>query len=170
MYKKVFIKLITLSIFSTLLLSGCGGGDGDSSSGASPDVVGTYNGTQNITLVANGQSQRASGNVSITIASNGTVTFRQDGFSATGALNGNSFTVNFPGSIANSPGINCGGTISYSGSTNGTQASGNLSSSGVSCNSINIAVSGNFSANKANAKALSETNQISLKEVVSRLL
>lgn len=154
-----------------LLLAGCGGGsssgggeaDGETASETGEtsttstttvsDVAGTYMGTATATATGGGLSETGSAPVQITISENNSVAFGKPGEppidTTTLNSNGDAFEISVPASsLFDRPGIECTGTLSASGVVNGGTITGDISSSGVTCNGIPGTVNGSFSLDK----------------------
>jgi hypothetical protein len=145
--RSMALRAVSLGL-ATLALTSCGGGGGSSSSG--PTSTGRYVGTANTTLAGPTGSTPVVGGIQFVVGADGTVTVSNPGQGqppfGTGTLSGSAFTVTAPGSIANSPGINCVGTITFNGTISGTTMSGDVSSSNFRCNGVPFTLTGSFSA------------------------
>ena len=117
------------------LATGCGG-HGSKSTG--PSSVGTYIGTANTRLTSPQGSTPVLGSIQFVVAPDNTVSVGNPGQPpfGQGTLNGNTFTAVAPGSIANSPGISCGGTIAFNGTISGPSMNGTVSSNRFVCNGV----------------------------------
>ena len=132
-------------VVTLLIIAGCGHGGGGSTH---PSLVGTYLGTANTTLSSSRVLAPVNGSIQFVVAADNSVSVGDPGQPpfGQGTLNGNTFTAVAPGSIANSPGISCGGTIVFDGTITGTNMNGTASSNGFACNGVPFTVSGTFTA------------------------
>ena len=135
---------------ATMLLAGCGGGSDSSSGGGQAAVTnqqgphtGTYNGSYTLTVSGPGGSVSGSGPMSLVVNSDGTVVL--DPNSSTpghGSLSGDSFTVRYPATLVNSPGVSCTGTITVSGTGSGGVFNGKIGPGTIKCNGVTISYNG----------------------------
>src|SRR5436190_18091479 len=101
------------SVATLLLIAACGHGGGGGST--HPSLVGTYLGTENTSVSSPGGSAPINGSIQFVVAADNTVSVGDPGQPpfGQGTLNGNTFSAVAPGSVANSPGISCGGSIVF---------------------------------------------------------
>src|SRR5262245_5235211 len=140
------VRLVGLAV-ALWAASGCSGSHGGSSS-TGPSAAGRYVGTAKTVLKGPGVSMPVNGGVQFDVAADNKVTVSDPGQApyGSGTLNGNPFTVVAPGSSLNSPGVSCGGSVTFSGTISGPNMSGDISSSGLVCNSAPISLTGTFTA------------------------
>lgn len=155
------LKLLTVVVYA-LLIIGCSeessvsagaggtptGSDGGSSSAS---FAGTYVGSGTVRFsggsIPDTTKSRA---ITLVIRTDGTITLTIGDDSVSGEINGSSFS-SVVHIVESDNGITCEGDVAYSGSVNGTVASGTINGGGE-CRVIGIStgvdVSGSFSANK----------------------
>lgn len=175
-----FVYSCLLATF--LLLGACGGGSssggGDSEgvtesasdAGGSSDaggtsgsgIAGTYVGPATVTASGGGLSETATDTVQITISKDNTIAFGEPGQPPVGTAvvksDGESFSINVPGSYFNEPGFQCDGKLSVAGTAKGDTVTGSISSSGLTCNGIPITITGNFNLEKVAAGSQSRVS------------
>jgi len=146
--KKIIIAL------SFLFLSACGGGDSDSGGSVEntaagdslpENFVGTYTGSIEVTASGLGLTVTETFDITITVNDNGTIDFQSDGetFSA-GIANDGNFSVS-----VDIDEEECTGTVSVTGSVDGTTASGNGSGEGqcvISGTNVDVTLEAEFTA------------------------
>lgn len=144
---KKYISILLTSI--TITLVACGGSDSSSenSSGA------LYTGTQ--TLKLQGTSIPAAFAMRV---SDTTVTITDKDFTASGALNGNTFTVVVKPVTASQSGITCTFNFIYRGTLEAsTKATGSINGSASCQGGATININGSFTANAGSGKQLIKT-------------
>jgi len=152
---KKYISILLTSI--TLTLAACGGGGSDSSTSGT-----RFTGAQTITVL--GSSSQAA---FVMTVSGSSVTINDEDFTASGALQGNDFSVAVPPFTQTLDGITCTFNITYTGILEApTRATGTLNGSSVSCLGSSFAITGNFAANAGNAKQLLKTLSQAITELV----
>lgn len=165
-----------------LLLGACGGGSSSgggesggvtesaSDSGGTSDtggtsgsgIAGTYVGPATATVSGGGLSDTATETVQITISKDNTIAFGEPGQPPVGTAvvssDGESFSINVPGSYFNEPGFQCDGKLGVAGTVQGDTITGSISSAGVTCNGIPFTITGNFDLQRVAAGAQSRAS------------
>lgn len=151
------LKLFSIACLLTIF-SACGGGDSDSGGEVDTTLpgdmlpsnfIGEYVGVLTLRATASGLSQTESVPITVTVFSNGTVSFAADDPEETFTV-GITNAGNFSGSVAieEDP---CAGTITVVGSVDGVNATGAVEGSG-SCTdnglTIDVELDGEFNATK----------------------
>jgi len=150
-----------LSLLVALSLSACGGGGSNSGGGG----IVIFTGTQTLILTAAGISSQDT--VAFSMEVNGsTVTIRDEDFVASAQLVGNSFSVSSPQlTIEVDASTTCTGSVIYDGMIAGAVASGTLNGD-FNCGSLGLVLTGTFSANSGNAKAVVKTFSDAIRDAV----
>lgn len=173
---------MTLLLAIGLLLTACGGGSSSSGGATAPVAAapaavsndGTYTGVWNsvTTFTANGQTDQESADVGLTITVNGNNISITDGdFVATGTISAmNGFDAVADNYQFSEDGISCAGRLTFSGVIRSTPGSITGNSRGLlSCTqsgvTIQLDVTGPYSANRGSAKALSSTLRSGLPKI-----
>ncbi|MBL4672123.1 MAG: hypothetical protein JKX81_07650 [Arenicella sp.] len=147
-----------LLVFVGCFLIACSGGSSDSGGMVEPTLpgsnvpasfVGTYTGSLTVTASALGISETESIPITVTVTSDGMVSFAGDDDEeafTVGLGNDGAFSGNLP--INEDP---CSGSAGVTGTVDGTTASGNLSGNGT-CNvsglEVDVTLEGSFSASR----------------------
>jgi hypothetical protein len=141
--KEILSMRRSLVLAITLLLAACGGGHSTSSTPVSP---GTYRGTLTLTVGAPGvQPVTSSGPVVLVVSPDQVVTVGS--FPGAAPVSHNFFSLPVAASALNGPGLTCPqGTITIDGTFSGPTVNGSVSSDGVVCNGVPIAVTGSYTA------------------------
>ncbi|MGH1426601.1 MAG: hypothetical protein ACRBEE_01575 [Arenicella sp.] len=137
-----FLSFITSFI---LLIAACG--QGGSSSTETKTKVRNFVGQQTIVLTNNGQSASEMDDFILKLTGN-VVTVVDEDFSATAVLSSDdTFFLSSPSFSTTSDGITCTGNVSYSGTINGDNVSGDIAGE-FNCSGIIFNVTGDFSAER----------------------
>ena len=150
-----FLLLLMVTAFA-VAITGCGGGGSSSGGGGgAAGVAGTFSGTGTVRVSSpsgSGMTISVPYSTVIEIDPNGNVTVDPDTpYPMNGKLSGNSFAINMPASSLNDAELSCTGSITIHGTCTPNAVNGTISSSGVVCNGVPMAVTGDYTATRVPA-------------------
>jgi len=135
--KKILLVLLSSLTF---MLAACGGGGSSSESSSGSGTQ--FFGAQTITVLGTSSDSEF-----VMTIDGATATINDEDFTASGAINGNSFAVNAPPLTFTDDGFTCVIDVTYNGSlVSDTRVEGTISGTAV-CEGISFPVSGSFAAN-----------------------